>query len=389
MRDHKKNRLAIVVCAWPPMAGGIGNNAYYQAKELAKLGYRVGVFSLFKKESLFLEEVESEKLPALFRFGHAGFLFGLCKKLKTYDLIHFYYPFFGADLQLILFKLIFPKKKVVLHYEMDPIGQGSAALYFRLHLFLFLPLSLALADKVGVLSFDHAENSYLAPYLKKYPDKFLELPNGIEADLFNKQEQDLLLRQKLGLGLDEKVIIFVGGLDRQHFFKGVDVLLESFKKLIEGGNDNLKLLIVGDGDLRQEFEVQAERLEITPKVIFAGWVKNEELPKYYNLADVFVLPSVKSTESFGIVIAEAQACGLPAVISNWPGSRQTILENETGYLVNPGDVDELAEKIKKILDNNDLAAEMGDKAAINAKEKYDWKNIARKMDELYQKLILK
>ena len=94
--ESTKKSVAIVVCAWPPQGGGIGNNAYYQAKELAKIGYRVQVFtpdySDCKPNNL--SEFKPEFLPVFLSCGKAGFMFGIFKKLKDFDVIHLYYPFF-------------------------------------------------------------------------------------------------------------------------------------------------------------------------------------------------------------------------------------------------------------------------------------------------------
>ena len=110
------------------------------------------------------------------------------------------------------------------------------------------------------------------------------------------------------------------------------------------------------------------------------------LADYYNLGDVFVLPSIERTESFGIVIAEAQACGLPAIISNWPGSRLTIENTVTGFLVKPNDSRALAEKLIFLLENPDLMKKMGEAAIKRVGEKYSWSVVIKEIDKLYQGL---
>jgi len=329
-------------------------------------------------------------------------MLGAMKRLKEYQVIHLFYPFFGSDLLVWLIKKQKPEIKLVVHYEMDAIGEGFLGFVFTLYRKLFLGAIVKAADTFAVLSFDHANNSYLAPYIKRWPQKFVELPNGIDAEIFVPKEKSAELMSANKISVHDKVIVFVGGLDDQHYFKGVPVLLSALSQLQLNYFPNIlgeeaargvvgeirgetKLLIIGDGNLRPEFEKQAKDLNIKDRVIFAGWIKNELLPDYYALADIFVLPSTGSTESFGIVVAEAQACGLPAVVSNWPGVRSTLIDGETGLLAKPGDINDLADKLKKLLNDDELRREMGERGRANAVSKYDWARVIDMAEAIYDK----
>ncbi len=378
-------KVAIVVCAFPPQGGGMGGNAFYQAKKLGEDGYAVSIFTLENLSGkIEAENFSLEYLPARFRFGHAGFMKGLWKSLKSFDIIHLYYPFFGTDLIVALFKLFHPKKKLVIHYQMDAIGFGYQKYFFKIYLGLFLNLILSLTDKIFVLSLDHSENSYLKNYLRLHKDKFEVVPNAIDEKIFYPREKNLALAEKLEIKSNEKTIIFVGGLDQQHFFKGVEVLLPACQKISE--SVDLKLIVVGDGDLKKYYQQMTEDLGLKEKVIFVGWIDSKDLPNYYSLADVFVLPSTVGTESFGIVIAEAQACGVPAVVSNWPGSRKTIVAGETGLIVEPQNIDDLAEKLKTILTDDNARKSMSKKASQNSLEKYSWGQVVKKIENIYKDL---
>lgn len=396
-----KKSVAIVVCAWPPSGGGIGNNAYYLAQKLIERGRRVGVFTLaFPGIDQAKRGYDFFPLKSLCHWGKAGFMIGLTAELKKYDVIHLFYPFFGSDLLVWYVKSRRPQVKLVLHYEMDALGEGALKLVFALYRRLFLGALIKAADTVAVLSFDHAGNSYLAPYLKRWPQKFAELPNGIDGAIFFPREKNHALGQANKISVQDKVIIFVGGLDSQHYFKGVPVLLKAvadlplcyFPNVLDGEakrgtvgemKGETKLLIIGDGNLRPEFERQAKDLGIANRVIFTGWIKNEMLPEYYSLADIFVLPSTASTESFGIVVAEAQACGLPAVVANWPGVRATLIDGETGLLVQPNDEKDLADKLKTLLTDEQLCRRFGEQGRANATGKYEWSKVADAAERIY------
>lgn len=379
-------KIAIVVCAWPPQGGGIGNNAYYHAQKIAERGYEIEVFTPWYATTK--EREENFKITYLNmwpRFGMAGFSWSLYGQLKNFDIIHLYYPFFGNDLVVWLFKIFHRDKKLVIHYEMDPIGRGWQKLFFATYMKLFSGLVVSTSDRIAVLSWDHAEHSYLTRFLSKSRSKFVVVPNGIDTNIFHPQLKDEALMKVCGLRSDDKVMIFVGGLDKQHFFKGVDVLLRALKKL-RAENLSVKLIVVGEGDLKVGYQKLAGELNISEYVVFAGWVDNKSLAKYYSLADVFVLPSTVSTESFGIVIAESQACGVPGVVSNWPGSRETLKNNATGYIVRPGDVDDLADKISLVLKDEVSGQKMREEAAKRARELYSWEKVIEEIDLLYKSL---
>lgn len=380
-----EKRVAIVVCAWPPGGGGIGNNAYYHLKWLLKFGVHAQAFTPDYGQVKDVSGLPVNYLKTFLPIGKAGFMIRLFRELKNFDIIHFYYPFFGSDFLIWLFKKINLQKKLVLHYEMDPIGQGVMKVFFWLYIKLFLGRIINVSDKVGVLSFDHCKNSYLAKFFKKQPSKFLEIPNGIETDFFTSGDKrdDLLLANNFSV--QDKIIIFVGGLDDQHFFKGVPVLLEAFLSAYEKCPE-AKLLIIGDGNLRVKFQELAKNLNLKDVVKFIGWVRNDALLDYYRLADIFVLPSTESTESFGIVVAEAQACGLPVIVSNWPGVRNTLAEGQTGFLVRPKDVQDLSNKMIQLLSDDNLRHTFGEAGRKRVTALYDWSKLMKKIISVYQEL---
>lgn len=378
-------KVAIVVCALPPQGGGIGNNAYYQWQQLKRLDYQPKIFTPQYKNIAIISDPAIEYLPVTLPIGKAGFLFSLFKKLKEFDIVHLYYPFFGTDLIVLLFKFLNKNKKLVIHYQMDPVGKGFAKLIFKIYIKIFLPVSIKLTDKIFILSWDNARHTYLNTYLNTYNKKFIEIPNGIDTSIFKIKTKNVNLANQYNITSRNKLLIFAGGLDDQHFFKGVDVLIKAFDK-ISKNNEEVKLMIIGDGNRRKFYERLVDNFGLGERVIFTGWIDNEKLADYYNLGSVFVLPSTERTESFGIVIAEAQACGLPAVVSNWPGSRLTIEDGKTGLLVEPKNENDLTNKITRLLNDNDLRQAMSRKAVVRANEKYSWDSIIVKIDSVYKNL---
>jgi len=383
---QKINNVAIVVCAVPPYGSGIGVNAFYQAKFLHAAGFNVTVFTpRYSWLKIVPSDIKIIYLKPLLAFGLAAVLPQLLWRLRTFDLIHLYYPFYGS-VEIIWLAKIFASKKIklVIHHQMEPVASGYKGLFFSWHNKIFLPLLAKIADKIITVSEDYAKNCHLKKYYLTQPEKFVAIPNGVDSSIFFPQPVYEVLRQGLKLSVDDQVVMFVGGLDSQHFFKGVDVLLRAFSKVTAPTS---KLLIIGDGNLREAYQKQAEELGIAERVIFTGRIDNNLLPQYYNLAKVFVLPTTTNlSESFGIVTAEAQACGVPAIVSDWPGMRQTIEVGRTGFVFLPGDCLALAEKLNLLLTDESLRQRLSLAAASRARQLYGWDRVIRKIVEVYKQL---
>jgi len=132
MHNIRDKKVAIVVCAWPPSGGGIGNNASYHLHYLKQLGYKAQAFTPQYKNISIISDPAIEYLPVTLPIGKAGFIFSLYKKLKDFDIIHLYYPFFGTDIIILFFKLLNRNKKIIVHYQMDPVGRGYQKIIFKI-----------------------------------------------------------------------------------------------------------------------------------------------------------------------------------------------------------------------------------------------------------------
>lgn len=330
-------KIAIVTPVFPPYRGGIGMVARAQAKIFADSGHEVTVFTPDYGKKIPGEKYRLEYVRPFLKYGNAACIPQLLWKLHGFDAVILHYPFFGAA---ELFLLRISKIRPVIFYHMDVRGRGLLGAFFRAHQKYIMPLIIGRAGKVIVTSLDYARSGALKNLISAKPDKFIEIPLGVDTERFAPRERDATLAAKLKIVPTDKVILFVGGLDSAHYFKGVDILLRAFKKCAP----HSKLIIVGEGNLRPSYEALAKELVLGERVLFAGSASEEDLPKYYNLADLFVLSSIDRSEAFGIVILEALASGVPVVASNIPGVR-TLIKEGTGLLAEPGNVDDLADKI--------------------------------------------
>lgn len=159
------------------------------------------------------------------------------------------------------------------------------------------------------------------------------IPNCIDASAYGTgpKRDDLLTRYGLH---DRTILLTLGRLSADEQYKGHDEVLAVLPDLAEDVPD-LAYVICGDGDDRARLETKAERLGIRERVVFAGYVPEEEKADHYRLADAFVMPG--RGEGFGIVYLEALACGVPVVASRADASREAVLNGEMGVVVDPDD----------------------------------------------------
>jgi D-inositol-3-phosphate glycosyltransferase len=236
------------------------------------------------------------------------------------------------------------------------------------------------ADRIVVAS-AHEKHMLTALYGAS-PERIEIVPCGVNLDLFQPMDKERA-RAALGLKEGERIILFVGRIEP---LKGIDVLIGAAAQLHE--DENFKVLIVG-GDARAEEQVtqlrqHAARLGIDHHVSFVGSVPHEELPLYYNAADVCVVPSYY--ESFGLVAIESMACGTPVVASRVGGLTTTISDGETGYLISWRCPEPFAERLELLLENDELRASFG-RAAREAVERFRWANVADAVSSMYDSLL--
>ena len=380
-------RVAQVVSTFPPYHGGMGNMAYSYALGLSRMGHHVEVFcpEFCKVEREISAPFRIHRLKPWVEIRNSAFLPQLFSRLGGFDIVDLHYPFYGGAEIVYLMKLFKKNRfKLVINFQMDNFGKGITGLFFRLNAAHLTPLILRSADRIIVTSFDYAAHSSGAGTYADVPAKFTAIPPGVDIDKFEPGNKNILLMNKYSIRNDDRVVLFVGGLDRAHSFKGISFLIEAWRDL---GLAKAKLLIVGQGDLRETYTCLAAEMGLKNNVLFADPVEDSQLPDYYNLADLFVLPSVNSSEAFGIVLIEAMACGVPTVASDLPGLRSVIREGKTGFLFETRDSQGLLNAIRRILAGSDLRAQMSIEARSTAVNEYSQVGIWKRLERLYQDLL--
>jgi glycosyltransferase involved in cell wall biosynthesis len=396
-------KIAHIVCSYPPYYGGMGNVVFQTASELSKLGHTVEVLTPGVFES---KEIRPQKAPHAkthtpklntqidfatrlkpsLSYGNAARLPGISKELDRFDIVHLHYPFFGTANLVRKWKIKNPKKPLVITYHMDVRSPGWKGLIFKYYSKYWMPKILGSADAIIASSFDYIASSDAASLYTKKKEKWVALPFGVDTDRFTIREKPANILNKLNIQEDIPTLLFVGGMDAAHHFKGVPVLLKALYLLKEQGRPT-QCVFVGDGKLRAEFELRAKGMGLSSLVHFVGRVSDEDLPYYYNLADLFVLPSVHQGEAFGMVLLEAMASGVPVIASDLPGVRTVAADG--GMVVPPNKYTELAEIIAGFFSKKINHKEWQMRVRKMAEQKYAWTPIVQQIDMLYTDLLNK
>lgn len=220
-------------------------------------------------------------------------------------------------------------------------------------------------------------------------NKLLVIPNGANIEIFRPLDKHSCRRK---LGLDENIfyIGFVGSLAP---WQGLEVLIEAAKQVKEKGYAQIKYIIVGSGEQELVLRQMVREYKLEEEIRFTGRVAYEEVVKYINVCNVLVAPF---TEERNVIIGlsplklyEYLACGLPVIASRIDGVKEVIEEGQCGYLFEPEDAKELAEKIIQSYQEREALQEMGLRGRRLVEVKYTWRTTAEKIVEVLNEVIKK
>ena len=201
------------------------------------------------------------------------------------------------------------------------------------------------------------------------------IPDAVDLETFTPVQRE---------AYPEKVrVLTIGRLIPR---KGFQFLIRALPQVLEKVSHNFEIEIVGDGPYQEELIKLAKSLGVASHIHFAGSVPYSELPQKYQDADLFILPSL--AEGMPLVVLEAMGTGLPIVASRVQGIDELVVDGTNGALFDPGDVDELAHCLVKLINAGEDRVKMG-KASIERVKPYDWKNIADAYLALYADILSK
>ena len=329
---------------YPPEIGGVE----FVSKELAEIGLQYygnsKVLTFNQSFNLLLENINGVRVTrlkaiSLGRSVRLAFTYGNTIKCMSREatIIVFHFPSFQPE---VVIKNI--KGYKICLYHADIVGKGLVgSLYNKIIVSRFLNSM----DKIVVTSPNIIKSS---PMLKNRNNIEI-IPLGIDINHFNisiKNRREELI-ESFGTDQDTQIILFVGRLAR---YKGIDILIKSLSSM----NTKYKLVLVTN-DCPKKFKVLIEDLGVGDRIRFYKNIGYEELPSFYNSADVFCMPSTDRGEAFGLVAIEAMACGVPVVTTELgTGTSYHNIDGVTGRVVKPGDEVGLKEAIIDICNNKNL-----------------------------------
>jgi glycosyltransferase involved in cell wall biosynthesis len=382
----KPLRIAHLTATFPPYPGGAGNTAYRFARGQAERGNHVEVFTAAAEgDAPDPGDAVVHRIEPVMAIGNAPLIPSLAR-LDSFDVVHLHYPFiFGSELTL-LGRLRKRRRSaaLIVHYKNRLVGKRTRGLMFETYERTVAPALIRAADRILVLSEDHARSvSYLNKALDNTPERVIVMPNGVDTDEFTPGNDSSGLRAELGIPGDAVVAAFVATLDRAHHFKRLDLAIEA---LARTRARNVHLVVAGGGELLDGFRAQAAAAGVGARVHFLDRVPHAELPDVLRASDLFVL-TTEPPESFGIVLIEAMACGLPAIATDYPGVR-AVVDEQTGVLIPSGDSAAAAEALDRMVDiGTDGRERLGDAGRKKAEEEWAWPALLDRMEDAYAAAI--
>ena len=241
---------------------------------------------------------------------------------------------------------------------------------------LLMKIFAKLAHRVIGVS-EAVTEEYLKGKLYLPPNKVVLVNNGVALPREVSTEEFRVAKIKWGIS-DNDFIIGSAGRMLQDEHKRFSDLIRSFE-IFAKDKENVKLLLVGDGKEKAGYEKLAIQLNIECKVIFTGYQSDVSL--FYKMMSIFSLVSAR--EAFGLVLAEAMLNKLPVIATSVGGMKYIVQDKVTGFLVEPRNIEQIAENFEKLYHNKELRTQFGDNSYKRALEKFTEVKYAEKIAELY------
>lgn len=207
--------------------------------------------------------------------------------------------------------------------------------------------------------------------------KVIQIINGVDTEKFKPSENKKMSKSKLGIAPDSFIIGMVGRLDPVKDHETLFKAFSCFSK--KNKNKEVILMVVGTGSQEEKLKVFSEKLNIQDKVIFSG--DRENVYQLYQCMDVYVLSSI--AEGISNTILEAMACSLPIIATKVGGTPELVDDGKTGFLIAPGQYDDLSRKLSFYFNNSSLIEQHGFNGRLRAEEKFSLLHMVQKYEEIY------
>lgn len=263
---------------------------------------------------------------------------------------------------VIFLKILYPKIPLILTLQ-----EGDPLPYIKKRALLVWPFFKMLFAKANVIQ---VISTYLGQFAKEMgavcPVEVV--PNGVDIEHFSKETKVFPLQKQKG----DIYLITTSRLTKKN---AIDDIIKSLTYL----SVNIKLLVLGIGELEKELKVLTKKLQLEDRVYFLGFIPNTELPSYLHQSDIFVRPSL--SEGFGISFVEAMAAGLPVITTPVGGIVDFLVEGKTGLFCEVKNPKSIAEQVELLVNDEKLYRRIIINAYTMVKEKYTWDIVSKEMKE--------
>ncbi len=386
--QKNKMRIALFTNCYKPIVNGVVIAISSLREAFEKKGHQTYVFApkvddyIDEEDNIF--RYHSINLTRRIKYPLAIPLSFRAKKVINQfnpDIIHIHHPFLLSSPAIIYGRELGIPRILTLHTQYEKYTHYLAPIPEKLIQEVVKQIVTNLAHKIDCFT---TPSSSMKELIKNYGIKtrIEVIPNAIKLDSFqeNNEKKCQEIKEKYKIKDDEKIILYLGRVARE---KSIDKLIEVMSLINKRGIEKVRLLIVGNGPALEELQELVESLQLKERVIFTGEVKNEEVKYYYKIAYLFVTASL--TETFGIVVIEALASGIPVLAVKAPGIVDIITPGVDGILVE-NKVQKFAEALEEIIKNPQLREELC-QGAQKTSIQYDINTIADRMLSLYQEII--
>jgi phosphatidylinositol alpha-mannosyltransferase len=369
-------KIGIVTQSYYPKPGGVTEVVHHTAVELRRLGHEVKIIttrydSRRKKEPGIIRIGRNILFPANGAWTNVTAGRMLRRRLEKiflrerFDIIQTHCPLIPT---LPLLTLFADRAGARLVGTFHAAAEKNA-----LYSLFQRPLDYAAGRLDHRLAVSEPAREFASQY---FPGEYEIIPNGIDYRRFNPD-----IPPVEGLRDGKLNILFVGRMDRRkglpYLFKALPIIQRSIPRLV-------RLILVGEGSLRRKMMPRPISLG-GAEIMAVGRIEAELLPRYYASADVFCAPAT-GRESFGIVLLEAMATGLPIVASDIPGFQRVVTRGKDGILTAPGSPEEIADAVTRIATDPRMTARM----TAAGREKallYNWESITLRLEESFRKIL--
>ena len=365
---------------YPPAVGGIETVTYNITEGLNEIGIQCDVLC-FDEQNQYREDrcngYTVYRIGSFGKYASVEMAPGVFRKFaelaNRYDVIQIHMPNPLANLAVFFAR---PHAKIALYWHSDILKQATLLKLYN----PFLTWLIKRADLIIGATRSHVCDS---DHSALFTSKCAVIPYVFNSREFCEDMIDPGLLAKLSGQFRGKKIIFSVG--RLIYYKGFEYLIRSARHL----DDDCLILIGGAGDQQERLRAIIDGEALRGRVVLLGRIKQEELPTYYKLCDIFCLPSVYRTEMFGMVQLEAMAFGKPVVSTRIERSGVSLVNRDgvTGLVVEPGNEEMLAGAFKRLLSDERLYRRMSQNAKQVVAAKYSREKIIPQLILAYRSIL--